>query len=68
MDEMRFRVLLYDYLFLEEQKHNEAVQRASEILRYNPRDTYSIFKYFIAVINLDEFNKLQRQIYDLLKR
>lgn len=65
---MDLKTLIYEFIFLEEQKHEEAVQRASEVLRYNSKDTYSIGRYFIAVLNLLEFNRIKLHLYDLLKR
>lgn len=63
----RFKVLIYEYLFHEEARCDEAVSAARYQLNFNDYDSYYILRYYEAVRRREDFKSFMRSLCELLK-
>lgn len=62
-----FKILLYEWLNTEEQRHFEALEREFKNVRREPRNRAYLYDYFCEVIRDMEFRNIQAKLYELLK-
>lgn len=63
----RLCVLIYEFLFYEEARLQDAVETSFYLLRHHGYDTYYILKHYLNVCRLEEFNVFSMKISQILK-
>ena len=61
------KILLYEWLIYEEQRHYEALEISFKNVRREPRNRAYLYDYFCDVIRDMEFRNIQAKLYELLK-
>lgn len=64
---MNLQILLYEWLQTAEAKRENALQKAFDKTRREPRNMQDLADYFIEVARFQEFKEMQSVLYDLIK-
>lgn len=63
----RLCILIYEFLFYEEARLQEAVDTSFYLLRYHSNDTYYILKHYANVCRYEEFKVFYKKISQLVQ-
>lgn len=62
----RFKVLLYEFLWFEESRAEEALEFTYQLMIRNKSDSYYILKFYEAVRRYEDFRIIQEKLLNLL--
>lgn len=66
-DVLRFKCLLYEFLFAEVDKYESAVQHAREVMIKSDFDSYYVLKYYEACCRYEDFNIFFSKVGAIIK-
>lgn len=63
----RFKILCFELLCNEEKKALQAIEASEQALRYFPKVSYYITRYYEAVRRYEDFKIFERKLYEVLE-
>ncbi len=62
----RLKVLLYEFCWFEESRHEDALEISYRLMLQYKNDSYYILKYYEAVRRYEDFRIFQSKVFKLL--